>query len=475
MFSKIALPLFMSFLSLTALPAQEIWTLPQCIEYANDHSIAIKQAELGIKSALVTQKSLQYSRIPNLSASISGGLQFGRTIDPTTNSFDNQTIGFNSMQLSTGVAVFNGNRINNSVKQAKIDTEVARLDAETAADNLFLGIASAYLSILMAEEQLANAQNRLRLSRQQLDQIDKLIRAGVRPDNDRLNILAQMALDEQTIITVQNSVDQGYLQLKNLLLLDPAKEIKIAKPSVSVPEITDQTSLSFEAVYAHALQNQPSVVAAGMRQTSADKAVSIAKAGYYPTLSLFASMDTRWSSVGKMFLGSTTSRVPITAYIDNTPITVEFEEDIPEFADAKYWDQVNENFGQSIGASLSIPIYDNSRTRLNVERAQLGVLGAQYAAEQTRQQLKNDVQAAVANARASRQSYDAALKALEASKVAFENAEKRFNLGNLNSFELQTARTNLDNAETEVTRSKYDFLFRLKIVDFYLGRELKLD
>jgi outer membrane protein len=455
--------------------SQEVWSMQRCVEYAKVNSLAIKQADLGVKDALLSQKQSSYSRLPSVNASVTGGVQFGRTIDPTTNSFDNQTIGFNSYQINAGATLFAGNRINNAVKQAKLSVDIAQLDAEAASDNLNLLIATTYLNILMGEEQLVNSQNRIKLSRQQLEQVDKLIGAGMRPEADRLNVVAQVALDEQSAITVQNLVEQGYLQLKNLLQLDPGRELRIEKPAISIPATTDAEAMNFQMVYTAALSSQPAIKAADLRKQNAGVGVDLAKAGYWPTLSVFGGLDTRWSSVAKSLDGFTTVLGdPVNVYIDNQPVKVQFESVVPQLSDTPFGDQVTENFGQSVGVSLQVPIYSQHRNSVSVQRADLGLLAADYSAEQTRQQLKNDVQSALANARASRLAFAAAQKAYDAAKAAYDNTDKRYKFGAVSTFEYTTSRTNLDTAETEMIRAKYDLVFRLKIVDFYLGRELRL-
>jgi len=235
MIKKISLLLFLVTTVFLSADAQDVWSLEKCIDYARNNSLAIKQAEIGIQNALLTEKSNRMNRYPNLSAGINGGAQFGRTIDPTTNSFDNRTIGFNNLSLSAGVLIFGGNRITNSIKQAKVDAEVAKLNALDATNTLMLSVASSYLNILLSEEQLANAKGRRTLSDNQLSRIDRLIDAGSLPKNDRLNVLSQIALDEQTIIQAQNAVDIGYLQLKNLMQVEPSVDFKVGKPDIEVP------------------------------------------------------------------------------------------------------------------------------------------------------------------------------------------------------------------------------------------------
>lgn len=464
------------FFLLLPLNGQTPWTLQDCIKYAEENSIAIKQAQLNIQSALLDKRQSQMSRLPSLNASIDGGAQFGRTIDPTTNSFDNQTIGFNRLSLSSNVLLFGGNRVNKSIQSAKTNAEIARLDGETAANDLRLNVASAYLNILLAEENLQNAQNRRALSERQLDQVNKFIRAGSRPANDRLNVEAQLALDNQAVIQAQNGVDLALLALRNLLLLPDEQAFSIVKPDLAEPDEAALAEAKFRTVYNAALSTQPQIKSAETQVKAASIVEDIEKARYYPTLTAFASLNSNWSSVAQRLTGFSNEIIDQDIYfpdMPDEPVTIGISQLVPIREDQPYWDQLDQNFGQTVGLSLNIPIYNNHDVLTRSQKAEINTKIAQNSAELARQQLKTDVQNAVANARAAKETFEAAKLSLEANRIAFDNAEKRFNLGAISTFELGNSRTNLNLAQTEFIRSKYDYIFQLKIVEFYLGRDLK--
>ncbi len=473
---KITLLLAILGLAVLSAQAQNAWTLEKCVDYARQNNLRVKQAEYTIRNTELTKRQNEFNRLPGLSARTSGGLQFGRTIDPTTNSFNTEQIGFNSFSLDLSATLYGGNQINNSVKQSRIDLEAARLDAQATVNDIGLSIASAYLSILLAEEQLANGRRRLELSQTQLEQTDKLIQAGSLPPNDRLDFLAQIALDEQAIVEAQNLVAIGYLNLKQLLEIDPTEDIRIVRPeSIQVPEGVDPFSFQTDEVYNTALQTQPQIRAADLRLESAQLGENIAQGGYLPTLSLFASLNTNYSSAFQSAIFGLV-RTKQTVFINNDPVEIEFENQAPvDFRDIPYDTQIRDNFGQTVGLSLGVPIYSNHRNRINVERARLTVLNTQVTNRQLRQQLKTDVQRSIADARAARESLQAAQRAADAAQAAYDNADKRFRLGAINSLEYTTARNNLDRAQVDVIRAKYQYLFNLKVVDFYLGRPISLD
>lgn len=479
---KFAPTLFAAFLVTFTMQAQNSWSLERCIQYAQQNSLTVKQAEYAIENAQLQEKSDRMSRLPSLNGSSSLGVQAGRTIDPTTNDFINQNVRFSSFNLNAGVVIFNGFRIKNSIAQSETDVLAARKDAEATNNNLALNIASAYLNILLAEEQTANATRQLAQAEEQLSQTDKLINAGVLPENDRLDILAQMALNEQTLVQAENSTETAYLLLKQLLELEPSQEISVEKPDVVVPADAQPEDLILNDVYTRALSTQPQIEAGDLRLKSAELGTEIAKAGRLPSLNAFAGMNSNWSSASRDFNnpipdGEDIRVVSQDVTIDGSgPVTITQTIVTPKFTfpTQSFGDQLNQNFGQNIGLSLNVPIYNNSRNQINIERAQVGIKNQQVQNQQARQQLKSDIQNALANARAAKKSYAASQRANEAASTAYSNAERRFELGAINTFELSTAKNNLDRSEIDLTSAKYQYLFNLKVVDFYLGKQLSL-
>lgn len=452
------------------------WPLEKCIEYARQNNLNLRQAQYDIRNSELDIQENKYSRLPALSAGARAGYQFGRTIDPTTNSFNNERIGFNSFSLDANVTLYGGGFINNSVRQSELNTRAARLDAEATSNNIALDVAAAYLNILLAEEQLTNAKKNLELSEDQLGQTDKLIRAGSVPANDRLDILSQIARDERSIIEAENAVTIGYLNLKQLMQLDPQEDLKIVRPEfIGLPDNANPQAVGLEELYNAALQTQPQIQAADLRIESAQLSEEIAKSGFLPTLSLFANLNSNFSSAFRSPIFET-RRVPETVFIDGSPVTIEFESEVPvDDEQIAYSKQIDQNFGQVVGLNLSVPIYSRHTNRINKERARLSKLNAEVGSSQQRQLLEADVQRAIADTRASFNSFKAAQRSVEAADTAFENAQKRFDLGAINTLEFATARTTLDQARIELIRSKYQYLFNLKTIDFYLGKALELN
>jgi len=474
------LALFVALLLASVAQAQETWSLETCIQYAKDNNITVKQAQANVRTALLSEKQAKNSRLPNVSASSNVGAQFGRTIDPTTNQFSTVTTRFNSIGLNVGVNVFSGGLISHSITQAGLDLQAATLDAQQLESDLGLRIAAAYLSILLGTEQLENAQKRIKQSQQQLAVTLKLIDAGTLPMADKYNILAQVAQAEQASVQARNNVELAYLNLKQYLQLEPDFDLQIERPAVPIPAGADPNTLTLSPVYQTAVETQASIRAADFRVKSAQEGIAIAKSGYYPSISVYGNLSSSYSS---QFLDYQNAEIgPLVLskpdIINVNGVDVEVRQYAPSYItypDLNYFNQIDKNFGQGIGASISIPIYQNGRTSLNVERARLGVITSQMQQIQTQQALKNDIQTAIANARAAQLTLDAAQKTFDATEIAYQNTVKRHALGTINTLDLTTALNNRDIAETDLTVAKYDYVFKLKVLDFYLGKPLNMN
>ncbi len=456
------------------LPGQTPLSLEACIERARQESIGVLQADLSIQQAILAKKQAVQSLLPTLNATINGGVQFGRTIDPTTNTFNTQNIEFNSFSLQTGLPLFAGGNRRFSIQKSHLDIEVAKYETAALEQDISMSVATAYLNILLNQEQVAAAEAAVNLAKAQLTQTEKLISAGSLPANDRLEMQAQLASARQNLVLAQNALDLSYLQLRQLLLLPIDEPLEIVRPELLIPEETDPLLFSDEAVFLAALNTQPRIRADEYRLKSAAKATQIVKARQWPALNLFAQMNTNWSSAARQISGYDTHFVPLDVRLpDGSVQTFEFSQQVPILDNTPYWDQLDQNFGQSIGLSLQIPIYNGSATRLDVQRAQLNELNTYYSTLQNKQNLQTSVQNAVANARAGRESYQASLHAFEAAKAAYENAAKRFQLGGTNVYELNATQTRMEQARADLLRAKYAYVFYLKLVDFYLGKPLK--
>ena len=222
MLKTIILPILTLLFFFSAGNAQEKWSLEKCVQYAQQNNLSLKLSDLSVRNARLNEKGDRLSRYPSLNASGNGGEQYGRSINPITNAYENNSLGYNSWSVTANVTLFNGGRINNSIKQSQNDAAAAKADAEQTANDIALNVALAYLNILFSEDQLENARNRLSLTETQLDQTNRLIRAGTRPESDRLDIEAQKAQDDVLLIDTA-----GRLHNKEGLMAELAKILRV--------------------------------------------------------------------------------------------------------------------------------------------------------------------------------------------------------------------------------------------------------
>lgn len=472
--------LLLGIVSTSSVRAQEVWSLQRCIGFALDQNLTIKQGQATLKTAELTQSQAKAARLPNIGVSSNVGRQFGRTIDPSTNGFINQAVTTNSINLNASVPLYNGGQINQTINQAKIDALATAADLEQTTNSLALQVASAYLTVLLNQEQLQNTKNQVELSRKQLINTQKLIDAGNLPLVDRYNVEAQIAREEQNVVTAESNLDLSFLSLKQLMQMEPDFPLQLENPDVSTDNLDALTTMTLGGVYETAKSTQPSIRASELRVKSAEVGIKVARAGYLPSVNLFGSMSGFYSSQGRNFAVDSTVP-PVTGAtrffsIAGSPATP-VNEIFPVIREekAKYFPQLNNSFGQSFGLQINVPIYQNGRVRLAVERAKLSVLNAQIQSNQVQQQLKNDIQTALANARNAKKQLEASQKTYEATQLAFTNTEKRHAIGAVNSLELNTSKTNFDNAVNNRTVARYNYVFRAKILEFYMGKPLLME
>jgi outer membrane protein len=450
------------------------WTLQKCVEVARQNSLALKQNQILIERNRIALIQSQQNLYPNLSSNLNYRINFGRTIDPTTNDFENQSISQNSLGLSTGMILYNGGALKNSISQSKVNVETAQLDAEQFSNDLALTVVQFYIAILFAEERLDNARIQLQTTTEQLNQVDRLITAGARPEGDRLEILAQQARDEQAIITNQNTVNANKLGLKQLLRLptEEAFEIQRPAPDAIQPSFIEE---NLNAIYNYALDHRADMKSGDLKIKSSEMGVKIQKANYVPTVTLGGSLSSLYSSLGRRITGTQTVKSPVTVEFNGQQTTLGIFNESPVFGKNPYFKQLDQNLGYGIGAGVSIPIYNNYRARGLVRNAELTVEASKISFEQSKQTLRNNIQTALNDYEAAKRTYEASRRTAAASQLAYNNMKAKYDLGSANTFELVSTKNRWDIAKVEEILGRYELIFRSKVIDYYLGRPVNLN
>lgn len=458
------------------------WTLTRAVNYARDNNLQVRRIENTSRFARLSLQQSKNNRLPTLSAGTGVNLQLGRTIDPTTNTFEAQSIYSQGYQVQGSVTIYNGGLLKNSYRQAELDLEAAETDARVTGNDVSLQVANSYLNILLTREQLSNARTQLELTNNQLDNTDALIRAGSVPAAQRYDLIAQQASNQRQVVELENQERLGRLDLQLLLELDPDPNFNIVTPVRDLEESELLKDYELNQVLNAARQTQPTIRAAELRRSAAEVEKDIARAGLRPAVSLYANISTNFSNLGRDFENPDASGVEVIqgpavpVIIDGVQSTLStFSQTGIIFPKLGYFPQLDRNFGQSVGFNISIPIYNQNRNRLNVERAEVQRIGAEIEMTQAENQLRSDVERALGDLRAARETYRAAQISQEAAQNAYDIAQRRYTAGAANSLDLTTASNRLEQARVDFTRTKYQLIFNREVIQFYLGEGLSLN
>lgn len=468
------------FYIIASVPAhgQEQWSLMSCIDYANKNNVNLQLSKINVDQAAITLKESKYKMLPNLSGSIYSGTSFGRNVDPTTNTFTTKNILYSNYSLSSSVALFQGGLIHNSIKQNELYLESGYKDYEQASNDLALTIAIYYLNVLQSQERLNVAEKNREFSKIQLDQINKLIKAGAKPEADALEIQSQLARAEQTFVVAENALELAWLSLKQSMRLDPQTKMFLEPLSEDQFNSLQIQKYTFEDLFNSASDQRPGIQAAKIRLDAAKIGEKIARSFYYPSIYLNASIGSRYSDAAKFFI-PVDSKETISGLArfgtDSIPVDLEFPATkYKEGAVIPFKKQFDQFLGYGGGISINIPIFNNYVTKGGVEKSKLLSKQSELQLELQKEKLSQDIYQAMTNVKAALKEYDATQNAYVAAKSSYEKTQKRFEVGMANVFELNQIQTNYLNAQTNLLISKYDLVFKQKILDYYAGKPIRL-
>ncbi|NEN25164.1 TolC family protein [Cryomorpha ignava] len=478
---RISVLLIFSSLFSLGLSAQEKWDLQKCIDYALQNNLSVQQSKLNIERAEIGLTQSKYALLPNLNAQATYGYNFGQRIDPFTNQFATQRVLTNNLFMSSSLDIFNGFSKVNTIKRNEADMVASEYDLKTIQNDISLQLCLAYLQILRNKENAAIAQEQLTLTQSQVDRTQILVDAGQLPQGTLYDAQAQAAQEELNLVNAENAIVLARLNLTQIMQLTPqeAEEFEIVTPDLS-DEGTELLNNSAMDIYIRAKQEMPQIQAVEQRKTAAEYDLKVANGNLYPNLSLSGSVGSGYSGANRIIVGegSNVGFVPI-GQVQGTgaPVVTIQEQTIYNDGDFKtksFTDQLSDNFNQNIQLNLVIPIFNGLAARSNVNRAKINRLDAEITYAQVSNQLRFDVEQAYADAKAAMNSYLAAQKAVMALEESFNYGQVRYDQGVINTVQFNDIKTQYTNAQSSMTNSKYDFVFRTKILDFYLGNPITL-
>ena len=456
--------------------AQEKWTLEKCINYAIENNLQIKMQDLSVRNYEQTHLKSKMSFLPNLNGSASQNYTLGRSIDPLTNQFAENNVNSNNFSLSSSVTLFNGFQNVNTLKQSSLNFQASLEDLQKARNDASLNVASSFLQILFNSELLLVAQNQVELSKQQVVRNKKLFEAGSIAQGNYLEMESQLASDEMQLVNAENQLAMSYLTLYQLLELNFTDTFEIEKPEIIEPE-TNLNIPTPEEIYQEAIQKLPQIRSAELKMKSAEKGLDVARGYRSPRLTLNGVYSTGYSSQRQNITGFTPSTPMLSGYtIDGTgnifdvySYNYNYDYSTPSFNN-----QLKDNKSKSISFGLSIPIFNNWQANYSISSAKINALNSKYSYNLAEKQLQKEIQQAYTDATAALKKYFAAKKAVNASHESFRYIQQKFDVGLINSVDFNLAKNNLAKARSELIKAKYEYVFRIKILDFYRGVPIKL-
>jgi outer membrane protein len=458
----------------------EKWDLEKCINFAYDQNLNVQRSELSMQNneALLLQSKL--NKIPTLNMNIFNSWRWGRSIDPTTNLFTTQRINSNGANASTNFLVYSGSRINRTIKQGEKDVQASYYDLQKSKNDVALDVVSGYLQIIFTRELLENARGQLNTTQAQLEQTEKMVNAGSLPISNLLDLQSQVASNEVDVINAENNVNLAILQLKQFLQIPAEEPFEIFTPDFDADNYQFPT-VSVGEVFNQALQTQPEIKSAELQIESAQLGTKIAQSDHVPRISLQGQFFTNFSDQNLAPTGETeevTQDLGVIGYLNSDPsqlvsafpivneVPIREVQNIPtQWVDNRSW---------SAGFNIAIPIFNGWQTRTNIQRARIQEDLAEINATESQNILRQTIETAYNDAQAALKVFEAAEKQVEALEESFRATEKSYNLGAVNFVDYQISSFNLFSARSNLVRAKFDYIFKLKVLDFYLGNPLTL-
>lgn len=447
----------------------QTWDLPQCIDYALKHNITLKQAALNSEINKNNTLQSKASVLPSLNAGAQHNYNFGQTIDRFTNTFANTQVLSQNFYLSSSVVLWSGLSQYYTIKANQYNYLSSEENVKQLANDLSLNVANAYIGVIFSEEILKISQKQAGITKEQLERTQKLVTAGAIAKSIEYDIKAQLANEEVNVTTAENNLTLSLLSLRQLMNLDSVSSFSVVRPNL---EVTDNPILAdVQYIYESGLKTQPSIKRGEYSILSAEKYLAASKGRISPTLTFNASLGTGTSGLAKDVLGVNFTGYQLSGITSGgdsvyTP-TSELITRKTSFAD-----QFKNNANKIIGFTLNIPLFNGLQTYTSVKNAKINALNARLSQDLAKQNLYKTVAQAYISAKAALNKYNATKSSVEAANESFKYAQQKFDAGVISAFDFSTAKNRLFAAESNLLQAKYDYIFKLKVLDYYQGKPL---
>ncbi|WP_274474686.1 TolC family protein [Mangrovimonas aestuarii] len=447
------------------------WTLQECVDYALENNISIKQSELDVKQAEINKKDAIGNFFPTLNGSGSHSWNIGLNQNITTGLLENQTTQFTSVGLTSGVDIFKGLQNLNRLHRENLSILASQYQLDNMKDDISIMVANAFLQILFNKEQLKVLQTQNNISLQELNRTQELVNAGALPKGDILEIQATIATQELQLVNAENAVIISRVNLAQLLLLEDYQTFDIVDADYDVP-LSDVLQKGPEAIIEKAKDTRYDIKIAETNTEIAERDLQIARGTLWPTLRGFYNYSTRASYSDRIVgyeidANNPLSQIGVVQGTGEVVVAPNYSGIID--GPANVFDQFSLNDGHNFGLQLSVPIFNGLSFRNNIKRNKVNLERFKYQLEQSKLDLESTVYQAYNDCKGASKAYEAAQKTLAAREQAFNYSQERYNVGLLNSFDYSQSQNQLEVAQSEVVRTKYDYIFKLKVLEYYFG------
>ncbi|MGZ4009067.1 MAG: TolC family protein [Mucilaginibacter sp.] len=473
----IALSVGLLALSFTTVRAQQVISLQQAVDVTLKNNLTIKQAQ--ITEALATEdfKQSKYNQLPSLSANPNAGFNFGRNPVSGQYAYVNQTTFSVNSSAAVQMILYQGGQLHNQILQNRILLDVDKTSTAKIKNDLLLNVVTDYLTILTDQDLVIAAKQQIELAKITLDRAQKNFDQENATRADLSQAKAQVSTAELNLTNAQNQADLAILILKQYMEMDPNTEIAVVKPDIS--KLTDVKTIYDAAdVIKTAISVNPDIRLAELQQQSSAQAIKIAKGNYYPVLSLFGNLQSSYSDAVKSKpIGQTPLAYEDIGTVKGTGQTVQTLTPVSQTIfspNYPFTNQFGDNFNQSIGVSLQIPIFNRYTARTSVRKAKLNYEYAQLTTQLAKNNLSKTIIQAVLDLQASVKSYQSALQTYESNKEALNVTKQRYEAGFVNTLDYNTAITNYNKSQNDMIAARYQMIFRSKVIDYYLGNQITL-
>jgi outer membrane protein len=472
--NKILITILLLAPGLLVFPQGKQWTYKECLEYALQNNISIKQKALSRDMTSLNLEKAKANRIPSLSASANQNLSFGRSLDSYTNDYTTNHTYSNDYSLGTSVTLFNGFQNTYNIKKYQTDLEADGYDLEKLQNDIMLNVVQAYLQVLLAEEQLGSAREVVKSSQALVDRTEKLVKAGNKAMNDLLQVKSQLSTDQYTLTVRENTLQMAKVSLMQLMELPVDTSFRISPPVASATAaLTPDPAQVFDS----AMLILPEIKSMELRTRSSEYSYAAAKGSALPRLTLSGNINTGYSNARSLYDVTYTPGTQEVGYLQSDPSQKVMRDVMIQNMSEKnypYGQQLSDNLRQSISLGLSIPIFNNKQIRTNKALAKIDLENERLTAQTTRNTLRKTIEQNLTDLNAARNNRAAAAEQLASAKESYRNAEAKYVLGMLNSTDLLVEKKNLTQAESNLIQAKYEELFQSRITDFYLGNNIEL-